>query len=123
GVLAWRWYGRDPATRLAVRPEYQPPEGLAPAEAGALLSERASARDVVATIVDLAVRGYLRIERVVRADEEPDFLLRRLRPILGDPAIRSFELFVLAKIFDTDWTLDIRRLSEIRRDYDNAFPP
>jgi hypothetical protein len=121
--LAWWRYGRDPATRLSIKPEYQPPPGLAPAEAGALLSERAQPSDVVATLVDLAVRGYLRIEPLTRADGDPDYLIRRLKPILGDPAIRPFELFVLAVIFDTDWTLNMRLLSEIRLDYDNAFPP
>jgi hypothetical protein len=52
-----------------------------------LVSERAHPSDVVATIVDLAVRGYMRIEPVARADDELDFLLRRLKPISGDPAI------------------------------------
>jgi hypothetical protein len=123
GFLAWWRYGRDPATSLSIKPEYQPPHGLAPAEAGALLSERAQPSDVVATLVDLAVRGYLRIEPVTRADGDPDYLLRRLKPILGDPSIRPFELFVLAKVFDRDWNLNMRLLSEIRLDYDNVFPP
>jgi uncharacterized membrane protein YgcG len=123
GLLAWRRYGRDPMTGLSIKPEYQPPADLSPAEAGALVSERAHPSDVVATLVDLAVRGYMQIEPVTRADDEPDFLFRRLRPILGDPEIRPFELFVLAKIFDTDWTLNMRLLSEVRRDYDNVFPP
>ena len=46
----------------------------------------------------LAVRGYMRIEPVTRVGDEPDFLLRRLKPILGDPTIRPLELFVLAVI-------------------------
>ena len=123
GLFAWRSYGRDPGTRRSIKPEYAPPDDLAPAEAGVLVSERAHPSDVVATIVDLAVRGYMRIEPVTRADDEPDFLLRRLKPILGDPAIRPFELFVLAKLFDTDWRLNMRLLSEVRRDYDNVFAP
>jgi uncharacterized membrane protein YgcG len=122
GFVAWRRYGRDPVIDLSVKPEYAPPEGLAPAEAGILLSERAHPSDVIATLVDLAVRGYMRIEPVTQADGTPDFLFRRLKPVMGDPAIRPFELFVLAKIFDTDWTLNMRLLSEVRRDYDNVFP-
>ena len=123
GFCAWRWYGRDPGPRRSIKPEYAPPGDLAPAEAGVLVSERADASDVIATLVDLAVRGYMRIEPVTRADGEPDFLFRRLKPILGDPDIRPFELFVLAKVFDTDWRLNLRLLSEIRQDYDNVFPP
>ncbi len=122
-LLAWWRYGRDPTTNRSIKPEYAPPEDLAPAEAGTLLDERAHPRDVIATMVDLAVRGYLRIEQVTRADGEPDFLFRRLRPVMGDPAVRPFELFVLARLFDSDWTLNMRLLSEARRDYDNVFPP
>jgi hypothetical protein len=123
GVFAWRSNGRDAGTRRATTPEYAPPDDLAPAEAGVLVSERAHPSDVVATIVDLAVRGYMRIEPVARADDEPDFLLRRLKPIAGDPAIRPFELYVLGKLFGTDWRLNGRLLSEVRRDYDTVFPP
>ncbi len=123
GLLAWRRYGRDPVTNLSIKPEYAPPTDLSPAEAGVLVSERAQPSDVVATLVDLAVRGYMRIEPVTQADGDPDFLFRRLKPILGDPGIRPFELFVLAKVFDTDWRLNMRLLSEVRRDYDNVFPP
>jgi hypothetical protein len=42
--------------------EFEPPGGLAPAEIGTLLDERADTKDVTATIVDLAGRGFLRID-------------------------------------------------------------
>ncbi len=81
--LWWAWwtYGRDKAytsvyylTRnpeeqtaplfkhQAVVVEYAPPEGLRPAEIGVLLDEGADTLDVSATIIDLAARGFLRIE-------------------------------------------------------------
>ncbi|GIW13177.1 MAG: hypothetical protein KatS3mg062_0616 [Tepidiforma sp.] len=44
--------------------EYVPPEDLRPAQMGVLLDERADPLDVTATIVDLAVRGYLHITEV-----------------------------------------------------------
>lgn len=123
GWVAWRRYGRDPGTGRSIKPEYAPPPELSVAEAGALVDERVEPRDVVATLVDLAVRGYLRIEEVARADGERDFLFRRLKPIMGDPTVRPFELLVLARVFGTDWGLNMRLLSEVRRDYDNVFPP
>lgn len=85
GGLAWSWwtFGRDrryttiyylsddPAeeTRplLASDPiviEYQPPEGLRPAQMGVLLDEQADTLDVTATIIDLAVRGYVHITEI-----------------------------------------------------------
>ncbi len=42
--------------------EFVPPEGLRPGQVGTLVDFRANPLDVTATIVDLAVRGYLSIE-------------------------------------------------------------
>lgn len=47
-----------------VVPEYEPPDKLSPAALGLILDERADAKDLTATVVDLAVRGVLRIEKV-----------------------------------------------------------
>jgi uncharacterized protein (TIGR04222 family) len=44
--------------------EFEPPDKLRPAEIGVLLDESADTLDCTATIIDLAVRGYLRIEEV-----------------------------------------------------------
>jgi uncharacterized membrane protein len=59
--LAWQRWGADPRRRpIAV--QYEPPAGMTPAEAGTLLDNRADMRDITATLVDLAVRGKIRIE-------------------------------------------------------------
>ncbi|MEZ5318823.1 MAG: DUF2207 domain-containing protein [Vicinamibacterales bacterium] len=79
GTLWWRW-GRDrryvsfhhpvtgaPEERVPLfgaRPvavELEPPDGIRPGQMGLLVDERADTLDVTATIVDLAVRGYLSI--------------------------------------------------------------
>lgn len=44
--------------------EYLPPDDLRPAQMGVLLDERADTLDVTATIVDMAVRGYLHITEI-----------------------------------------------------------
>jgi uncharacterized membrane protein len=61
--LYWRWYtaGRDPRERVTIVPEYEPPDKTRPAQLGVILDESADTKDVTATIVDLAVRGYLTI--------------------------------------------------------------
>jgi uncharacterized membrane protein len=63
GVMFWLWHtrGRDPR-RQPVSVQYEPPAGLTPAEVGTLIDNSADMRDITATIVDLAVRGYLQIE-------------------------------------------------------------
>ncbi len=45
-------------------PEYEPPLKLRPAELGVVLDEKADSKDISATIVDLAVRGYLTITEI-----------------------------------------------------------
>jgi len=88
--------GRDP---IAV--QFQPPKDMRPGQLGTLIDERANVVDVTATIVDLAVRGYLRIEEV----EEP----RRFRSgdwrlvMVPDPPqqdLKDYELRLLKGIFD-----------------------
>ena len=62
-VVFWRWWrrGRDPRRRpIAV--QYEPPARMSPGEAGTLLDNTVDMRDITATLVDLAVHGYLRIE-------------------------------------------------------------
>jgi uncharacterized membrane protein YgcG len=61
--LYWRWYtvGRDARERETIVPEYEPPDKIRPAQLGVILDESADTKDVTATIVDLAVRGYLTI--------------------------------------------------------------
>ncbi|MBI5379924.1 MAG: DUF2207 domain-containing protein [Nitrospirae bacterium] len=102
GTLWWK-RGRNPGPIPSVTAWYEPPEGLSPAEVGTLMDERADPRDVVPTIVDLAVRGYLRIEetarerllfftkkdyRLVRADKPPDF-----------SALKPYEMKIFNELF------------------------
>lgn len=61
--MLWLWYarGRDPRVG-AIAVQYEPPAGLSPGEAGALVDDQAGIRDITATLVDLAVRGFITIE-------------------------------------------------------------
>jgi uncharacterized membrane protein len=77
GRLMWR-RGRDrrlleDGSKEGVRPmfdkadgpvAYRPPDDLRPAQVGVLIDESADPLDVTATIVDLAVRGFLSIEEI-----------------------------------------------------------
>ena len=68
----WLRRGRDPQGR-ALMAEYEPPEGLTPAEAGTLADHRAEIHDITSILVDLAVRGYVRIEELPK-DPRPALL-------------------------------------------------
>ncbi|WP_230883448.1 DUF2207 domain-containing protein [Planomonospora sp. ID82291] len=58
---------------------FAPPDGVRPGQIGTLMDEQADVIDVTATIVDLAVRGYIRIdERPRQTYDTPDWTLVRL---------------------------------------------
>jgi uncharacterized membrane protein YgcG len=61
--------------------EFVPPDGLRPGLVGTLIDEQANPLDVTATIVDLAVRGYLVIEEVPKEGwfGKPDWNLKKLK--------------------------------------------
>jgi uncharacterized membrane protein YgcG len=100
-----QWYrrGRDPRRRpIAVA--YEPPQDLTPAEVGTLLDNSPDLRDITATLVDLAVRGYLRIEEVSTGSilglwEEKDYRLHLLKPSSEWGAIQAHERFLLDSLF------------------------
>jgi len=56
----WRRVGRDPRPGPLVV-AFEPPEGLGPAEVGTLLDNRPDPRDLIAGLVDTAVKGVVRI--------------------------------------------------------------
>ena len=60
--------------------EFQPPDNLRPGELGTLIDFEANPLDVTATIIDLAVRGYLKIEELDKEwyQRKHDWLLTKL---------------------------------------------
>jgi predicted membrane protein DUF2207 len=95
--------GRDPRVG-AIAVQYEPPAGLSPGEAGALVDNQAGIRDITATLVDLAVRGYITIEEKetshlmgLYSNKEYVFHLNK-KPAEWNEA-KSHELLVLHGIF------------------------
>ncbi|HWL39793.1 MAG TPA: DUF2207 domain-containing protein [Gemmatimonadaceae bacterium] len=60
---AWQKRGRDPKEGSYVV-RFEPVEGVSPAELGTLMDNTAHLRDIISTLVDLAVRGFVRIEEL-----------------------------------------------------------
>jgi hypothetical protein len=62
-IMFYLWWtrGRDPRMR-PITAQYEPPDKLTPGEVGTLVDNSADMRDITASIVELAVRGYLTIE-------------------------------------------------------------
>lgn len=110
----WRRYGRDPQLG-AIAPQYEPPREMSPAEAGTLIDLRVDMRDVSATLVDLAVRGFVRVEE--SQDEhlfglvktrDYDFVLLRPRGEFG--TLKEHERDLLESLFESDERVSLSSL-------------
>lgn len=61
---AWLKYGRDGKGKGLVIPQYDSPDDLSPAEVGVLDDYKSTDREITATIIDLTIRGYIRIHQI-----------------------------------------------------------
>jgi len=120
---AWRRRGRDPRRR-PITVQYEPPDGLSPGEAGTLLDNSVDMRDVTATLVHLAVRGYLRIEehddrKLLGLIGSRDYVLHRLEP--PDRSVAApHEQRVLDGVFSSGGS--IVKLSDLENEFYKALP-
>ncbi|HEY7482939.1 MAG TPA: DUF2207 domain-containing protein [Streptosporangiaceae bacterium] len=79
--------------------QFEPPDGVRPGQIGTLIDEQADVIDVTATIVDLAVRGYLLIEEMPRETYgRLDWKLRKLDRPADD--LLLYERMLYAALFD-----------------------
>jgi uncharacterized membrane protein YgcG len=91
--------------------EFAPPEGLHPADMGLLLDERPRTLHVTATIVDLAVGGYLTIEEIEKRGlfGKPDWILRKHREPGDD--VPAYARMLMESLFGTG---DEVKVSDLR---------
>jgi uncharacterized membrane protein YgcG len=94
--------------------EFAPPEDLRPGEVGTLIDEEANTLDVSATIVDLAVRKYLRIEEIPKTWllGKADWKLIRLRNDTDE--LMTYERSLLNGLFEDG---DEVELSELKKHF------
>ncbi len=134
--LWWR-RGREPAAGSIV-PVWNPPEGLPAGAAGTLVDQKAGMDDVVATLLDMAVRGYITIREVqpggpMGIASGDSFVAKTLRSIgIGEtdwelrrtdkPAgaeLAGFEKSVLDGVFEGE---ECRRMSDLHNDFYKHLP-
>ena len=81
--------------------QFAPPKGIGPGLVGTVIDEQANTIDVSATVVDLAVRGYLTIEEVDSGGifKRADWQLTKLVPPERAEPLLPYEQTLLAGIF------------------------
>jgi uncharacterized membrane protein len=119
----WWTKGRDPKADTSVAPMYEPPKDMTPAEVGALLEDSVHPRDITATLVDLAVKGYLKIEETESKAllfSHRDYTFHSLKAEAEWTTLEAHERVMLNHMFPAGETQI--RLSELRNKFYVAIP-
>jgi uncharacterized membrane protein len=104
--LLWWFRGRDRKFDAIVT-LYEPPSNMSPAEAGTLADGRVDVRDITATIVDLAVRGYLRIDA-----KSGHYTFTRRKPTTNADDLKVHESLLLAGLFEQGDSVSVSDLKD-----------
>ncbi|HET6178012.1 MAG TPA: DUF2207 domain-containing protein [Candidatus Sulfotelmatobacter sp.] len=120
----WWYKGRDPDPGMSVAPMYEPPAGISPAEAGTLLDDSIHPRDITSTMVDLAVRGYIKIEETAEKGlvfTSKDYVFHLLKPMAqwNDAGLAPHERVMLENVFQGGTET---RLSSLKNRFYTAVP-
>lgn len=118
GFVWWWRKGRDAPGRGTVVPEYAPPAGISPLEAGAITDFQVDNRDITATIIDLARRGYIKIietrkDRLILKDKL-SYNLQLLKTETTD--LTAYERTLLNALFKTMTANESVQLSELKNE-------
>ncbi len=108
-LLLWFVQGRDPSVARVAQTN-KPPSDLAPAIVGTLVNERADLKDVIATIVDLARRGVLKMSESPGSVGDYTF-----EPVGKDaPKLSGYEQILYGSFFHGRQKCD---LSDVRENF------
>jgi uncharacterized membrane protein len=126
-IMFWLWWtrGRDPRQQ-AIAVQYEPPDKLTPGECGTLVDNEAAMRDITATLVDLAVKGFLTIEQtdeshLLGLTHSKEYIFHLKRPPTEWSAARPHELEMLSALFD-DGSVTSVKLSELQNHFYTHLP-
>lgn len=111
--LIWFMFGRDPSVGLVAEYITEPPSDLPAGVAGALVDERADLRDLTATMIDLARRGFITMEeKEVKGSfgsAAKRFVLKKKNPLSN---ARRFETELYNALFLRGDEVDLGKLPE-----------
>lgn len=123
-VMFFFWWtkGRDPKADISVAPMYEPPQGMTPAEVGSLMEDSVHPRDITSTLVDLAVKGYIKIEETeskLLVFSHRDYTFHLLKPEAEWANLEAHERLMLRHMFSGGTDV---QLSQLRNQFYVAIP-
>jgi uncharacterized membrane protein YgcG len=127
-VMFWWWWtrGRDPRLR-PIAAQYEPPDKLTPSEVGTLVDNSVDMRDITASIVDLAVRGFLTIEEkqkdhLLGLTHSKSYVFHLKQPSSAWSALKPHEQALLAGLFGSGTVGDSVSLDDLQNTFYTNIP-
>lgn len=103
-LFYYLWYtkGRDPEGRKVIVAQFGPPDKLTPGEVGTIIDEKTHGKDISAEIINLAIKGYLKIRKIEAAGvfDKEDYLFEKLKH--EDDLENRFEKKLMQGLFRGD---------------------
>ncbi len=114
----WRRFGRDPKVGTII-PQYDAPNSISPALVGVIVDDATTMDAYSGEIINLAVKGYLKINRLESTKlfvTEEDFELVRLKP--EDAGLKKYQQSLMQLLFRDGDSVKLsslagKRISEI----------
>ena len=127
-LMFWLWYtrGRDPRLR-PIAAQYNPPDNLTPGEVGTLVDNSVDMRDITASIVDLAVRGFLVIEQqnkdhLLGLTHSKEYIFHLKKPQAEWTALQPHEQTLLGGFFPSGNAGDTVSLADLQNRFYQNIP-
>ncbi|MBX9876881.1 MAG: DUF2207 domain-containing protein [Candidatus Obscuribacterales bacterium] len=121
----WLGTGRDDESMKAISVEWNPPKGMSPAEVGTVVDEVCDNKDVVATLIDLAVRGYYTIRQIPKVDllffSNTDYEFKKPNPPKDMSELKDYERTFLTSLF-SQGSSDVATLSGLKNHFYISLP-
>jgi len=101
--IYWVFFGKDKGGSKPVGVEWEPPKDLTPAEVGTLIDEKCDMADITSTLVDLAARGYMKIQQIpydgILMMSKSDYRFTELTPPADAIPLKLHESLMLTAVF------------------------
>ncbi len=122
-MYLWATRGRNPRSKKStIIPQYEAPEGMKPTEVGTILDEKVDIQDITATLIDMAVRGYLKIEEKTEKKlfkDKKNYTLHKLKAFETDEKLEDHEKAILKGVFGSS---DKKDMEDLKYEFYKKLP-
>lgn len=115
-LIQWYRKGRDPEKKTII-PRWELPMNLTASEIGTIVDEKANLKDISAAIIDMAVKGYLKIKEIEAKKllffKKTDYEFHKLKE--PDENLKKHEKEILNAIFSGE--SNVKKLSDLQNKF------